>query len=150
MPTNISDEVKQGIASLDKAPAISRRSDDFDRRVKDLARNNRTDGFLYGLYYRAWHEWWAALDRGVAGNGLDLDFLAAAREILLRYIQTTEDLRWKLRLTEDQVIDFGATYYVDDEDQAILDFRQGRGLGAYRPRQVSRERDDIVDVPDGD
>ena len=148
MPTNLADEVRQGIVSLDKAPAISRLSDDFSRRVKDLAKNNRTDGFLYGLYYRAWHEWWAAMDRGVAGK--DLDFMHAAREIMLRYMEITEDLRWKLKLTEDQVIGFGAEYYVDNEDQRILDFREGRGLGAYRPRGVSRESDDIEDLPDGD
>jgi hypothetical protein len=149
MPTNIADEVKQGIASLDNAPAISRFSDDFNRRVKGLAKN-RTDGFLYGLYYRAWHEWWAALDRGVGGSPLDLESMAVERETLLRYMEISEDFRWKLRLTDEQVIEFGAKYYVEHEDQAVLDFRERRGLAAYRPRQLSREPDEIDDGPDGD
>lgn len=129
-PITLRSEIDRGMAALEGS-ARTPDSPKFREYVESIANANKqkntdTDGFCYGLYYRAWHMAWF-----FASSGLPDQFQQAFSEsnANILYLQS-KVLRMKLKLSEADVSSAAHGSHIPNEDamfEQVMNSKRYRG-----------------------
>ena len=121
-PVTIQSEIDRGMNSLNTLSPSRISPHDFRASVENIAHSNEqknTDskGFLFGLYYVAWHRLWLSLSSGIyTHNRVDLE---TSIQFMRTFSEYAQALRNRLGLSQEELRKVAGAWYSEDEENAF-------------------------------